>query len=122
MTQWHQFVVDFGSDAMASQKCMDRECKIQIESDEKTGEMTLEINGKKQNFVYDGFNKIYEIGVHGSDAKGLLTITGLTKSYSIVLTNAKVYDGQLEKLEAQTSNPETGDETITEPSSEGRRK
>ncbi len=91
----------------------DRNCKIVIETPESTGAAYIKFsNGSTNKLTYNKFDKVYETEFKGVGIEGVITISGLTDDYDIVLTNVEVYNGQGTDATQSTETDETNEDSV----------
>ncbi len=84
-----------------------KKCKVQIETEEGTGAAYIKFsNGSTNQLTYNKFDKVYETEFTGVGIEGIITISGLTNDYDIVLTNVDLYDNQDAGQVSDTEQPE----------------
>ncbi len=97
-----------------------KKCKISIKTTESTGAAYVKFeNGSKNELVFNKFDGVYETEFSGAGIKGIITISGLTRDYDIVLTNVEVYENQdgqagLEALPEETNTEAENNEEAEE--------
>lgn len=92
-----------------------KKCKLTIKTNEGTGSAYVKFaNGSKNELTFNKFDGVYETEFNGAGIEGIITISGLTKDYDIVLTNVDIYDNQ----DKVTDTPAEPAETENEPTEE----